>query len=502
MVLALKAAYLHAQHPEWKIAVTFNTRSLKGQLRQLINTFYIEQTSDEPDWDNIHIIHAWGAPGGGERNGMYYTFCGTHNIEYFDYISARNQFGSTDPFGEVCNKALKEATNTKPLYDAILVDEAQDFSPAFLRLCYEMLRDPKRLVYAYDELQNLRLQSLPSPEEIFGVDDNGVPKVKFRPSEDGQPEQDIILEKCYRNSRPALVTAHALGFGIYRKSDSEKESGLVQMFDQSALWEEIGYNVADGSLEDGKHVVLERTSKSSPEFLEKHSDIDDLIIFKSFKSKEEQDQWVANEIQTNLEKDELRPDDIIVINPNPLTTKTNVATIRSLLYQKGIQSHTAGVDTAPDIFFDEDNASVAFTGIYRAKGNEAAMVYIVNAQACFEALFDLAKIRNQLFTAITRSKAWVRVLGVGSQMDGLIAEYESIKKHKFTLDFIYPTKAQRDHMNIVNRDMSEVEKNKIKKSKGNIASLIEELESGNIYIEDLGENQVERLMSLLKGKGE
>ena len=274
------------------------------------------------------------------------------------------------------------------------------------------------------------------------------------------------------------------------------------MFDQSALWEEIGYNIADGSLEDGKHVVLERTSKSSPEFLEKHSDIDDLIIFKSFKTKEEQDQWVANEIQTNLEKDELRPDDIIVINPNPLTTKTNVAAIRSFLYQKGIQAHTAGVDTAPDVFFDENNDSVAFTGIYRAKGNEAAMVYIVNAQTCFEALFDLAKIRNQLFTAITRSKAWVRVLGVGSQMDGLIAEYQNVKKHKFTLDFIYPTKAQRDHMNIVNRDMREAEKNKIKKSKGNIVSLIEELESGNIYIEDLGEDQVERLMSLLKGKGE
>ena len=33
IVLALKAAYLHAQHPEWRIAVTFNTRSLKGQLK-------------------------------------------------------------------------------------------------------------------------------------------------------------------------------------------------------------------------------------------------------------------------------------------------------------------------------------------------------------------------------------------------------------------------------------------------------------------------------------
>ena len=37
VVLALKAAYLHAQHPEWKIAVTFNTRSLKGQLLSLIH---------------------------------------------------------------------------------------------------------------------------------------------------------------------------------------------------------------------------------------------------------------------------------------------------------------------------------------------------------------------------------------------------------------------------------------------------------------------------------
>ena len=33
IVLALKAAYLHSQHPDWRIAVTFNTRSLKGQFR-------------------------------------------------------------------------------------------------------------------------------------------------------------------------------------------------------------------------------------------------------------------------------------------------------------------------------------------------------------------------------------------------------------------------------------------------------------------------------------
>lgn len=50
-------------------------------------------------------------------------------------------------------------------------------------------------------------------------------------------------------------------------------------------------------------------------------------------------------------------------------------------------------------------------------------------------------------------------------MDGLIAEYKKVKDHNFTLDFIYPTKAQRDHMNIVNRDMSEAENERFKRAK-------------------------------------
>ena len=75
------------------------------------------------------------------------------------------------------------------------------------------------------------------------------------------------------------------------------------------------------------------------------------------------------------------------------------------------------MDTTPDVFFAENEESVAFTGIYRAKGNEAAMVYVINSDLCYDSTFELAKKRNQLFTAITRSKAWVRVLGVGENMN-------------------------------------------------------------------------------------
>ena len=501
VVLALKAAYLHAQHPDWKIVITFNTRALKGQFKRLINTFYIEQTNEEPNWENLKIIHAWGAPGGGDREGIYYTFCSENKIEYNDYLTSKNKFGNEDPFGEICGKALSDVgENVKEIYDVVLIDEAQDFSLNFLRMCYEMLKVPKRLVYAYDELQNLRVQSLPAPEKIFGSHSNGLPRVKFSEEFNGKAQQDIILEKCYRNSRPTLVTAHALGFGIYRESNNTVESNLVQMFEQNTLWNDVGYKVADGELEDGCRVSLSRTDESSPLFLEQHSDLDDLIQFKSFNSTEEQDSWVAEQIEKNLREDELRADDIIVINPDPKTTKTAVSNIRGKLFNRHIQSHTAGVDTTPDVFFSENGESIAFTGIYRAKGNEAAMVYIINSHLCYDSDYELAKKRNQLFTAITRSKAWVRVLGVGPDMDNLIQEYNKVKSHNFRLDFIYPDEKQREKMNIINRDMSTVEKNKLRKVKSDLMNLIEQLEKGDIYKEDFGTEELDRLRNLLNAK--
>lgn len=500
VVIALKAAYLHAQHPDWKIVVTFNTRSLKGQLKRLINTFYIEQTNEEPDWDNLKIMHAWGASGGGEKNGIYYTFCLSNNVEYSDYMDSKKIYGQSDPFGNVCEKALSEAgDNISELFDVVLIDEAQDFSVSFLKMCYEMLKAPKRLVYAYDELQNLRLQSLPSPEEIFGQHKNGSPRVVFYKDGERGSQQDIILEKCYRNSRPALVSAHSLGFGIYHEQKNDDESNLIQIFEQNTLWSDVGYEVVDGVLEDGAHVVLARSDKSSPEFLEKHSDLDDLIEFKAFKNKEEQDNWVAEQIKNNLENDELRADDIIVINPDPKTTKKVVSNIRGKLFDMKIKSHTAGVDTTPDVFFT-DNDSIAFTGIHRAKGNEAAMVYVINAESCYDSPIELAKKRNQLFTAITRSKAWVKVLGVGEGMTKLINEYKQTKEHDFKLDFIYPTKEQRKKMNIVNRDMSKSDKEYLKKINSTLSSIVDGMEKGNLYLEDFDKEKLQKLISFIESR--
>jgi superfamily I DNA and RNA helicase len=416
-------------------------------------------------------------------------------VEYLDFGTAKNRYGSDKAFEGSCETALQGVKTFAPKFDAILVDEAQDFAPNFLLLCYEYLKEPKRLVYAYDELQNLGNRSLPPVEEIFGKNADGTARVVIHSPEVGKPKQDIILDTCYRNSRPVLSTAHALGFGVYRTK------GLVQIFENKNLWFDIGYQEEnDGDIEDGEPVELSRTAKSSPEFLEKHSPVDDLVQFEVFETAEAQTAWLVAEIKRNLSEDELIPDDIVVINPDPLTTKGAVGEARRALMQMGINSNLAGVTTIADVF--TESGTVTFTGIFRAKGNEAAMVYVINAQDCFGAFLprDVARVRNRLFTAITRSKAWVRVLGVGKAMAALKAEFEKAKAENFSLRFVYPTEEERKTMMTVNRDMSKAEQDRSNKRRSNFAEIISSLESGESFIEDYPEELLKKLETFLAKK--
>ncbi|WP_454857555.1 DEAD/DEAH box helicase [Promicromonospora soli] len=498
IILALKAAYLHAQHPEWRIAVTYNTRSLHEQFRRLISQFCIEQSGEEPDWAKLNVLNAWGSIGGRGPTGIYAEFCHTNNVVYHDFRSASNNFRRSKAFASACEEALNAVTQPTPTYDAILVDEAQDFPPEFLRLAYMLLRDPKRLVYAYDELQSLDGSGLPSPEEIFGRDETGRALVALNQnSYDLGASRDIVLPRCYRNSRPVLSVAHAIGFGIYRDKPEKATTQLVQMFGQPGLWEEIGYEVLSGSLQPNSEVELSRTNESSPRFLEDHSTTDELIQFLRFDSKPDQDQWVAEQIERNLDTDELLHDDIVVVNPNGITARSNLSPLRSLLLRAGVKSHLAGVDTDADVFFDRGSRSVTFTGIHRAKGNEAGMVYIVNAQEGIDTTINLAQNRNRLFTAITRSKAWVRVLGVGREMDQLIAEYTRTRDADFHLRFVYPSEQEREKLRIVHREVTAKEQRDIEKTREGISSIVSKLNSGAVALEDLDPQAVAALTQIL-----
>jgi superfamily I DNA and RNA helicase len=497
VVLARKAAYLHSLHPDWRIAVTFNVRALKQQFLSLIEEFVIGETGEAPDWGKVQVINSWGSPSSRAGTGIYAEFCKANGVEYQDFRTAEGRYGGQSAFEEICKLALGQVAEPVPVYDVILVDEAQDFSPSFLRLCYELLDEKKRLVYAYDELQNVSSQGMPSPEEIFGHDETGKPRVNFNEIGRTSARRDILLERCYRNSRPLLSTAHAFGFGIYREAPSNATTGLVQMFDQPSLWADIGYEVFNGRLEDNADVTLSRTEHSSPLFLENHSDLSDLISVESFKTSEEQYEWVAEQIRRNLYEDELKPNDIMIVNPDPITARKNFGPLRNLLLDLGINTHLAGVDTSSDSFFSADEKSVTCTGIYRAKGNEAGMVYVINAHEGQASTYNLALIRNRLFTAVTRSKAWVRVTGLDPNMSILTSEFNRIKAEEFALRFRYPTASEREKLRIVHRELSGHQQKVVKSSDRTARELLKSLTDGNVHVEDLDEAVRLKLLQVL-----
>jgi superfamily I DNA and RNA helicase len=144
--------------------------------------------------------------------------------------------------------------------------------------------------------------------------------------------------------------------------------------------------------------------------------------------------------------------------------------------------------------------TVTFTGIFRAKGNKAAMIYVINAHDCYNAFSpaSLARVRNQLFTAITRSKAWVRILGIGRQMERLIAEYNEVARRDCRLEFTYPDAEQRKRLRIISRDIKRRRPRQRTKTTAEIREVLEAIEAGELDVEDLPRATRRRLANLFR----
>ncbi|MDR2438510.1 MAG: ATP-binding domain-containing protein [Planctomycetaceae bacterium] len=482
VVLALKAAYLHTQYPDWDIVITFNTRSLWQQFRDLVERFTYEQSREKPDWNKVHIMHAWGSTKE-SGSGIYSTIAQSCNVIPVDFTTAKNQYGMNDAFSGICDELLAVVKNQNKgeLFDVVLIDEAQDLPISFMRLIYHTAKPPKRIVWAYDELQNLYNTSMPSVEELFGSNKDGRPLVSLHNSKNSA-RQDIALPVCYRNTPWALTIAHALGFGIYRRE------GIVQFFDTPAFWEDVGYEVISGDLGFSSKVTLQRSPESYPKYFKNKPIIspEDAIQIFSFNSEKEQYEWAAEQILQNIEKDELDPDDILVIFPNANTYKNEFTLFRESLLQRRLNSHLAGVTTSQDTFVIQGLITVS--GINRAKGNEAPMVYVMNTNWCVSGI-EMIKLRNILFTAITRSRAWIRICGTGTGIKILEQEFNSVVKNNYSLDFTVPSKEELQHIRRINRDRTSDEQKEIKQAGKKIKELNDLVRKGILNPDTMPELQ-------------
>lgn len=436
ILLVKKMAYLHYLHPDLKMAYVFYTVSLKQFIQDLFLRFYRDfDKINEPNFDNIHILHSWG----GKRNeGFYSNICKTFEITnktFADVISKNNKFGS------VCEDLLKDLAviGNTGIYDKIFIDEAQDFPIEFFNLAKSVLNPMGNIIYAYDELQSLNFSDISMPTKIEIFKD--------------EPCNDVNLKTCYRTPNQILITAHALGLGVYNVENGKtKWSNMIQ---DLTTWDSIGYEIESGELKYGSDVVLSRKKQNFEQY-------DAPIEFSITENDISQYSFVCREIYNLITTQDINPEDILIIDLNSISVNDDYLLLKNEFYklfkfQEDKNDYLANVNIV-----NRDNAvkfripnSIPFTTIFRAKGNEANIVFIINAHT-LNNIYSYT--RNSLFTAMTRSKFKVYLCG-SAAIQKYIDEYRLVKENNFKLSFKYPTKSELENIKTIAKKESQTATN-------------------------------------------
>ena len=446
VLLCQKAVQMHLKYPEWDIALVFFSRSLYEpilqQVDQYLRRFSCNQISYDSQNSKLKVLHAWGAK---DQQGFYRTICQSAGI-WSQSLQQTTRLKANESLAEACLHLLKSAT-IPAIFDAVLIDEGQDFmveddlkfegKQPFYWMAYQSLRPvtvadgnsgeipQKRLIWAYDEIQSLDSLKIPTASELFGDKlgqlvtgeySNGIQKTE-------------IMSRCYRVPWEILTAAHGLGLGLLRPQ------GLLTGTAWVEDWEMLGYEVilsnpklkekslVNAYLTTEETITLKRSEENS---LNPMAQLwkKPLIEFEAYHSRSDELIDLSDRLVYNLKIDGLRPSrEILIIvlgiGWEAIQLQTYIA---NFLIQQGIDIFIPGTSDCNILKPSYNNAhgnqfwcegGVTISRIHRAKGQGADMVYIVGLEQVAIAENNL-NFRNQLFVAMTRSRGWLRLSGLGS----------------------------------------------------------------------------------------
>lgn len=443
VLLCQKAAHIHLKYPEWKIAIVFFSRSLYSPILEQIESWlrYFSRNSSGYDANNsnLQIFHAWGSKA---QPGFYSSLCQSAGV----YPLAVKDTQSKQPneaLAEACLHLLQKATIPQ-IFDAILIDEGQDFivrdaflfdkKQPFYWLAYSALRpvntaqpEQRRLIWAYDELQSLDSLSVPTASELFGEDLGHLVTGEYS---DGIQKTEI-LSRCHRTPHFILTAAHAIAMGFLRPE------GMLTGMTRVEDWQATGYQATikdnskgfykkipgqdNGSFTPNSQITLQRPLEESPNPIAELWE-NPPIEFKAYSTRQEELTALANNIINNLRYEGLRPsrEILILILGSYYEAKQLEIHTAQFLMQQGLDIYIPGTAHCNSLKRDREYANqfwcdgaITLSKIHSAKGHEADMVYIIGFDHIAQSENNLS-LRNQLFVALTRSRAWVKLSGIGA----------------------------------------------------------------------------------------
>ena len=426
-ILCQKAAHMHLKHPDWKIAFVFFSRSLYQviieQIDRWLRYFSHNQQEYQPDNPNLKVFHAWGSR---QQPGFYRTLCKLAGIPPLTV----NDTASNPPneaLAEACLYLLREAAIPQQ-FDAILIDEGQDLiadqfkfegKQPFYWLAYQALRpvelvysQQKRLIWTYDEAQSLDSLKIPTAREIFGEELGHLVTGQYV----GSIKKTETMDRCYRTPCPIITAAYAISMGLLRPR------GILAAMTLAEEWEKIGYTV-EGDFMPGRKITVKRPQEYSPHTLSELWQ-GNCLEFQTYPDRQQELTALVKNIKHNLRSDGLRPcrEILVIVLGNYFDAVKLENYTANFLMKRGIYVFIPGNRQGNTLTSDPDSynpnqfwqeGAVTISRIHRAKGNEADMVYIVGLDHIAKDESNIV-LRNQLFIALTRTKAWVSLSGTGS----------------------------------------------------------------------------------------
>lgn len=438
IILTQKAALYHLKHPNEKILYTYYTKSLGITIKTLIERAFRNFTNDkEPNWDNIIICHGWGSS---YIEGVYSLTCQHNGYPMLSYREAISKSSNANAFAYICGELVEK--NIAPEYGLILIDEGQDFPKQFYQLCLKLSLN-RKICWAYDDFQNIFDVKIQNERDTFGKDDKGNYLVDFTKDENGL--QDIVLQKCYRTPRFSLIAAFALGLGIYNNR-------VLQRLESNDHWSSLGFEVIEGNSKTGDKMVITRPEKYTPSYSNTLFEAKDIIEHKVCDNIDEECEFIAKRIASDITYDNLLPSDICVICLDSKYVSQYLSKIQMHLERKSIE--VFNILNAPNNnpYFTIEG-KVTLSTVNKAKGNECGMVYICGSDIVFSNPNNVI-LRDKLFTAMTRTKGWLRLTGCKS-----FTKYENeinqLKDNDFKLVFTQPDEETTKNIENVSRKEEE-----------------------------------------------
>lgn len=155
--------------------------------------------------------------------------------------------------------------------------------------------------------------------------------------------------------------------------------------------------------------------------------------------------WITKEIINFLDMG-LLPEDIIVVALDDRHMRNYFRYLSESLASHEISVNNIHADPYSEPPFSI-SGKITLSTVYRAKGNEAAVVFALGVDALS---LRLRADRNKIFAAFTRTKAWLRVSGLGDSARRVAVEIDTALRN-FHLKFKMPDISEID---LIQRDLS------------------------------------------------